>query len=323
MASPHDDHPFSNGAFAVDLIARFTDKLVSLQGPVLADSDPEPLHQMRVALRRLRTCLHQFAPALQLPRAVADPRLAKAVRRLGMARDLDVLRERLEKDLMPELPEAERKALKPVLKQLRRERALAYEQVVSTLQSGGYLKLLSQLQGWLRHPEFTPLGELPLPGWTLEWQAPMIAGLFQHPGWFIVEQEGDMERVHDLRKRLKAARYGLENLGAVTGSRCRQWVVELRDLQELLGELNDLNVLERAIDDQLPSGLARSLPALEALLDHRAQGCWEQWRQRAEGLMLPERRLSLSMALWLERGSDSHCDSHLDSALPALALPSP
>jgi len=230
-----------------------------------------------------------------------------------------VLRERLEKDLMPELPEAERKALKPVLKQLRRERALAYEQVVSTLQSGGYLKLLSQLQGWLRHPDLTPLGELPLLGWTLEWQAPMIAGLFLHPGWFILEQEGDMERVHDLRKRLKTARYGLENLGAVTGSRCRQWVVELRDLQELLGELNDLHVLERAIDDQLPSGLAGSLPALEALLRRRAQGCWEQWRQRAEALMLPERRRSLSMALWLERRSDSH----LDAAQPALALPSP
>ena len=319
MASPHDDHPFSNGAFAVDLIARFTDKLVSLQGPVLADSDPEPLHQMRVALRRLRTCLHQFAPALQLPKAVADPRLAKTVRRLGMARDLDVLRERLEMDLMPELPEAERKALKPVLKQLRRERALAYEQVVSTLQSGCYLKLLSQLQGWLRHPEVTPLGELPLLAWSLEWQAPMIAGLFQHPGWFIVEQEGDMERMHDLHKRLKTARYGLENLGAVTGSRCRQWVVELRDLQELLGELNDLHVLERAIDDQLPSGLARSLPALEALLRRRAQSCWEQWRQRAEGLMQPERRRGLSMALWLERRSDSH--PQRTQSVPALPRP--
>lgn len=319
MASPHDDQASSNGAFAVGLIGRFTHKLVSLQGPVLADNDPEPLHQMRVALRRLRTCLHQFAPALLLPRAVGDPRLAKTVRRLGMARDLDVLRERLERDLMVELPETERKALKPVLKQLRRERALAYEQVVSTLQSGGYLKLLSQLQSWLRHPDLTPLGELPLLGWTLEWQAPMVAGLFQHPGWFIVEQEGDMERVHDLRKHLKTARYGLENLGAVTGSRCRQWVGELRDLQELLGELNDLHVLAKAIDDQLPAGLARSLPVLEALLRRKAQGCWEQWRQRAEGLILPERRRSLSMALWLERRPDAHPEP----ALLAQALPRP
>ena len=67
------------------------------------------------------------------------------VRRLGMARDLDVLRQRLEQDLMGPLPEEERKALKPVLKQLRRERGLAYEQLVAALQAGGYLKLLSQL----------------------------------------------------------------------------------------------------------------------------------------------------------------------------------
>ncbi|MCP9797216.1 MULTISPECIES: CHAD domain-containing protein [Cyanophyceae] len=318
MASPYDEPFTSNGAFAVDLIGRHTQKLVSLQGPVLADRDPEPLHQMRVSLRRLRTCLQQFAPALRLPRAVGDPRLAKMVRRLGMARDLDVLRQRLEHDLIGELPDGERRALRPVLKQLRRERALAYEQLVTALHSGGYLKLLSQLQGWLREPDLTPLGALPLRSWSQEWQAPMVAGLFQHPGWFIADRQGDMELVHDLRKRLKTARYGLENLGAVTGSRCRQWIAELRDLQELLGELNDLHVLEKAIDDQLPSGLARSVPVLEALLRGRAQACWGQWRQRADGLVRPERRRSLSMAL-LERRCQGQPQPSL---LTSPALPS-
>lgn len=316
MASPHNDpsfsdHAFSNGDLAVDLIGRFTHKLVTLQAPVLADEDPEPLHQMRVSLRRLRTCINQFAPALLLPKAVGDRRLAKTVRRLGMARDLDVLRERLAQDLMPDLPEAERRAMKPVLKQLRRERSLAYEQLVTVLQSGSYLKLLSQLQRWLRDPDLTPLGKLPLLAWTVEWQAPMISGLFQHPGWFVEDQGGDMELVHDLRKQLKTARYGLENLGAITGPRCRQWVGELRDLQELLGELNDLHVLERAIDDQLSSGLARGVPQLDALLRHNAERCWDQWRQRADGLIRPERRRSLLMALWLERRPDRNLDRTL------------
>ncbi len=319
MASPPDDPGLSNGAFAVDLIAGYTHRLVSLQAPVLADQDPEPLHQMRVCLRRLRTCLHQFAPALRLPRAVCDLRLAKTVRRLGMARDLDVLRQRLEHDLMDPLPEGERKALKPVLKQLRRERGLAYEQLVTALQAGGYLKLLSQLQGWLREPDLTPLGRLPLRSWALEWQASMTVGLFQHPGWYIVDRDGDMELVHDLRKRLKTARYGLENLSAVTGPRCRQWVVELRDLQDLLGELNDLHVLEKAIDDQLPSGLARSVPGLEGLMRRRGQACWEQWRQRADGLILPGRRRSLPLSLWLER----RCGSRHEPAPLALVLPAP
>jgi hypothetical protein len=96
-------------------------------------------------------------------------------------------------------------------------------------------------------------------------------------------------------------------------------VAELRDLQELLGELNDFHVLEKAIDDQLPSGLAKSVPALDALLRRKAQSCWDQWRQRADGLILPERRRSLWMDLRLERRPDSPTEP----ALLAQALPSP
>jgi hypothetical protein len=45
----------TSGAFAQELIHRQIRRLGKLQGQVLADRDPEPLHQMRVSLRRLRT----------------------------------------------------------------------------------------------------------------------------------------------------------------------------------------------------------------------------------------------------------------------------
>ncbi|MCP9914615.1 CHAD domain-containing protein, partial [Cyanobium sp. BA20m-14] len=86
----------SNGAYALDLLQKQVGKLVQLQAPVAAGEGTEPLHQMRVAMRRLSTTLVQFEPALQVPAALNNQRLAKWVRRLGMARDLDVLRERLE-----------------------------------------------------------------------------------------------------------------------------------------------------------------------------------------------------------------------------------
>ena len=54
----------SSGAYALDLIQRQVRRLGKLQGEVLADRDPEPLHQLRVSLRRLRTALSQFGPAL-------------------------------------------------------------------------------------------------------------------------------------------------------------------------------------------------------------------------------------------------------------------
>ncbi|MFM7315095.1 MAG: CHAD domain-containing protein, partial [Cyanobium sp.] len=43
------------GGHARTLIAERLARLVGLQAEVLADRDPEPLHQMRVSFRRLRS----------------------------------------------------------------------------------------------------------------------------------------------------------------------------------------------------------------------------------------------------------------------------
>ncbi len=293
MAHPPDFASLSNGGYALEKIRASTGRLVELHAAVLEDGDPEPLHQMRVTMRRLRTCLQQFAPALQLPSAVTDRRIAKVGRRLGLARDLDVLRDRLQKDLLPELPEAERRTLRPVLKQLRRERGLAYEQLAHVLRSGSYLGMLSRLQRWQKKPQFTPLGEERLQEWLLEWQVPLVAGLFAHPGWFVPDLDGDLGSVHDLRKRCKGARYSLENLSPFTGPRCRQWAERFKGLQELLGELNDLEVLRQAIDDQLPGRLRQTLPRLHGLLQDHSRSCWQRWRLEAETLQRPSQRHQL------------------------------
>src|SRR5690606_23957499 len=61
-----------------------------------ASDAPEFIHQLRVALRRLRSLLHLFAPAL--PPAFVDEwktTLRDTARRLGEARDLEVLYEEL------------------------------------------------------------------------------------------------------------------------------------------------------------------------------------------------------------------------------------
>jgi CHAD domain-containing protein len=115
----------SNGAHAHGLLQAQCQRLVELHAPVLRDQDPEPLHQMRVSLRRLSTTLVQFAPCLALPKGLSEKQLAKTVRQLGMARDLDVLQERLDDGLLPQLPEQERQRLKPARRQLARERRAA------------------------------------------------------------------------------------------------------------------------------------------------------------------------------------------------------
>ncbi|WP_043368608.1 CHAD domain-containing protein [Cyanobium sp. PCC 7001] len=303
MASTAD----TTGQHVHTLLAAHSKRLVKLHPQVLEDRDPEPLHQMRVAMRRLRTCLIQFAPALDLPAGVSAQRLARSGRRLGLARDLDVLRERLDTRLLPRLSDAETRQLKPVFKRLKRERRDAQHELRSELHSGRYLKLLQALQGWLRDPSFTPLGEQPLSDWLPEWQWPWLGTLLLHPAWWLTDGTGaeEQELLHELRKGIKGARYRLENLQPASGDTALSWVERLKRAQELLGDLHDLAVLRDAIEQQLPQTLATQMPELHALLVEQQGSSWSGWRALAPHLLDPGERRQLLLGLLQDQANSS------------------
>jgi CHAD domain-containing protein len=274
----------SNGAHVHGLLQAHCKRMVALQGPVLRDSDGEPLHQLRVTMRKLRATLAQFGPCLLLPKEVNDRRLAKSVQRLGMARDLDVLRERLEVVFLPQLPQQEQQRLKPVRRQLARERRLAGEQLASVLNSARHLELIAQLQAWLKQPRYTPLGEAALLPWIPEWAVPASTTVMLHPGWWLELAAEDSASLHDLRKQLRSLRYQLENIEPFLAPAGRRWIASLKQGQSLLGELNDLDVLQRAIHDQSKDGLEDTVPQLAWLLEQNRLHCWRRWRQLSEHL---------------------------------------
>ena len=266
------------------LIDRQVRALIDGHAAVLADRDPEPLHQLRVAMRRLRVTLPQFAPVLCLPADLDATVLAKTSRRIGLARDLDVLQQRLQQQLLPQLPDLELERLKPVLRQFKRERKDAQSQLQGQLKAAAYLRWLSKMQRWLRQPVVTPLAQQPLARGLVQWQLAWLAELPVHPGWDLelLVTDAQREQIHDLRKRIKAARYCLENCKSLLGRRTRADLSALKQMQELLGEINDLQVLKQAIDDQLLGSLAADLPSLQAQLLQREASCWQQWRQLAQ-----------------------------------------
>jgi len=283
-ASAHAARPC--GDHARDLIAERLARLVGLQAEVLADRDPEPLHQMRVSFRRLRSTLEQFAPALLLPEAADPERIARLGRRLGLTRDLDVLRQRLDEQLLPLLPERELRQLKPVFKQLRRERRLAFEELGEALQGRRYLKLLAHLQAWCKTPRWTVMGEEPLAAWRPELVQAVLAGLTTLPGWWAqgpynAEASADL---HRLRRRIKRARYGLSNLELLEPPAFSPWIARLRRLQELLGDLNDLELIEAALHRQLDAPPDQLVPGLCSVLMEQRAECWQLWREHADGL---------------------------------------
>src|SRR5262245_13101280 len=94
---------------------------------VLDLDDVEPLHDMRVATRRLRAALEIFAPAFPRKRRRKALKRVKALAdALGARRDLDVEIELLE-GLVPEVAAEDRDALAALLDGLRADQRRANE----------------------------------------------------------------------------------------------------------------------------------------------------------------------------------------------------
>ncbi|MEB3325735.1 MAG: CHAD domain-containing protein [Cyanobacteriota bacterium] len=295
--------PLSSGAFALELIQIQIRRLGKLQSEVVADRDPEPLHQLRVSLRRLRTALVQFAPALELPESVSERRIAAVARRTGLCRDLDVLGLRLREQLLPRLPDSEQLSLEGAMKRLARDRQQAFETLVEALHSPRYLKLLERLHKWQKQPRFTPLGQLPLTPWLADWQAPFSAGLFLHPGWMV--EDPAAEALHGLRKQIKRARYSLESLERWCEPPLQAWVQDLRQAQDHLGELHDLQVLNQSFVEREHLRKPTAVPVLHAELKSQQQLHWLRWRELAQRLHQDSHRHTIQRQL-LELGSGAH-----------------
>jgi CHAD domain-containing protein len=295
IEAPAPGLPPGCGRHAQALIDRHTRRLEHLCPRVLHDRDPEDLHQLRVCLRRLRTALDQFGPALLLPAGLGPRPIAAVARRTGRTRDLDVLQARLRDDLLPVLPDDERRRLLRALEPLGQARRRAFADLRRALERPAFSRQRHQLGRWLEQPLFTPLGEQPLAPWLVDWRLALLADLFLLPGWWAGDPASP--RLHDLRKRLKGVRYGLEHLEAWSPPPLQDWVQELRQAQDHLGALQDLAVLHRSLQ-RPPVRLRWSrMPALAALLQDEQRRHWSRWQQLAARLSDPAGRSRLQRLL--------------------------
>ncbi|HBH74509.1 MAG TPA: hypothetical protein DDY43_14040 [Synechococcales bacterium UBA10510] len=283
------------GTYALGLIQVQIKRLGKLQPKVLADEDPESLHQLRVGLRRLRTILHQFMPALALPESVDTDRIAAVARRTSLTRDLDVLGERLERQLLPLLPADERQGMEAAMKRLGRQRNQAFDLLVDALRSPNYLKILARLHRWQDSPRFTKLGEQAIDHWLYELHAPFTGVLFLHRGWQANDYRA--EELHSLRKLIKNARYALENLEPWLDSKIQDGISQLRKTQGILGDLHDLGVLELILADHKMPVKLKKLPALRAEIKRQQRQCWLDWQRQVAELQGRDFRNQFSYGL--------------------------
>jgi CHAD domain-containing protein len=200
-------------------------------------SDPEELHQMRVATRRLRAFLRAGGPLLEKEWAEAlRLELGWLGGALGPVRDLDVLIEHLRDDSY-DLEPGERRALRRVFRYLEGERANARALMLEALGSERYLALLDRLEEAVASPAFAP-EDRPL--------SKLATTEFRKLRKAVRKLDADPsdEQLHDLRIHGKRARYTAELAEAATGKATTRFIREAKAFQDVLGEHQDAVVAE-------------------------------------------------------------------------------
>jgi CHAD domain-containing protein len=244
-------------------------------------SDPEDLHQMRVATRRARAYLRAARPLL-------DRAWAKELRdelgwlgsELGPARDLDVLLEHVREEVSA-VGDAGA-PLAGLVSSLEHDHAAARSTAVAALSDDRYFALLDRLENV--EPVVDPdadesLAEL----WWAQFKR-------TRKGFRDLGASSSDEELHAARILGKRARYSAELAAGELGKRGEKFVSAAKKLQDILGEHQDSAVAEGRIAEWA-KGKPAAAEAVERLLDGERErrkrareewpGAWKKLKKRA------------------------------------------
>lgn len=218
-------------------------QLLANLAPSLRGEDPEGIHQMRVAMRRLRTVISLFSPVIAsstLATQIAELRWLGQV--LGDARDLDVLATETLPALATHPNAPDLAPLAEIVAEARQQRgALARAELAGPRFTRALLGLCFWVEGggWndalpsaKRRRLLKPIADKAA-GW-LERQDDKLRSFAEKLDW------GDLEQCHALRKKFKKLRYSLEFVAPLfSGQALDTQLAETKALQESFGALND------------------------------------------------------------------------------------
>jgi CHAD domain-containing protein len=256
------------------------------------DTDPEGVHQARVATRRLRSDLRTFRPLLDREWAsVLRDELDWLAGALGVVRDGDVMLERM-RTRAAQLPGVDARGAAPVVATLEAERVEARAVLLETLQGERYFALLDRLVAAANAPALLLETDRPA--------ATVLPRLVRRPWRRLarrVKALGDPpadEELHAIRIEAKRVRYAAEAAAPVFGRQARAFARAAAALQEVLGDLNDAVVAERWLrgwaDESRSSPTAFAAGELATLERATAQENRARWRGAWKELSSPRLR---------------------------------
>ncbi|WP_142847758.1 CYTH and CHAD domain-containing protein [Telmatospirillum sp. J64-1] len=222
--------------------------------------DIEGVHKMRVGLRQMRAALTLFKDVLPaLEREGMAVALKDFQRCLGEARDLDVFLEETLRPLSEHFPDEAGLAL--LIEAAQAERGKAYDALRAAMDQPSFTDLLLDLEIWIhgwRHDD-EGAGSAP-PSDVNDWlDRPVkdFAAKALNKRYRKVGKLGrhikdlPMPELHALRIELKKLRYGVEFFASLyPASKSKRLLRRLKDLQNVLGDIND-SVAHRQLLDRL------------------------------------------------------------------------
>ncbi len=224
---------------------------------------PEPVHQARVACRRLRSALSLFRRAADAPELRAlSASLRDLAALLGAARDWDVFLDGPLAALRQAMPQEPRIAR--LHDAAQRQRTLAYRAVAAELAAGPAgarwrglgleLALLPELCPWraAASQERPAVLDAPVRPYVSRRLDHALSAML-HAGRHVLDLSG--EQRHDLRKAGKRLRYAAEFFApAFPAGGSRRYLRRLAALQEALGLLTDGAAASALLDRLGPAG---------------------------------------------------------------------
>jgi CHAD domain-containing protein len=235
------DASLSTGEVAFAILRRHFATMLAHEPGVRLGEDPEDLHDMRVATRRLRAALKLYADVLPRRAERYERDLRWVAEALGEVRDLDVHLARL-------AGEASRsgEALEEVVSVLERERVEAERRMLEVLDSKRYEALVANFSGTLRR------GRSPAPTAPIVESAPdLVRRRYRkaRKAARAITRDSPPEEFHDLRKKGKRLRYALEPLQGIYGKPSEKMVELLKAIQDDLGDHQDLVVAAEFMEE--------------------------------------------------------------------------
>ncbi len=207
-------------------------------------ADPEELHSMRVATRRMRAAWRVFGDGFRAERTRRFRRRLRVVAsRLGAVRDLDVLIEATEA-FAATLPAGERDGLEPLLAGWRDQREGGRRLLMQELDSGGHRRFVEDYRDFVLTPGASVRPVDPTaPHRVRDTAGSRIWDAYERVRAFeSVLKWADVTTLHQLRIESKRLRYTLEFVREALGPEAPALISRVVALQDHLGAMNDADI---------------------------------------------------------------------------------